>query len=425
MIQYNILRNPTRTLEEAAKYQFYKNIMDEETFNTLNKIYPKYSVWVIDKYLKLSDTTLSKKDAEEWIRPLLETYEKISKQGFFKSELCPPEFKKFQDIQNIGSLETLHFLIKNRWVRDFIDQQTYKNYKKEALYVVAYTDENWTIIRPDNFLACILLGGGDFGDGTQTKWCVSTKSQSSEINFERYYTPVGDEEHCPMIFIQNNKTKERWLVGGSDDLINDDEDDELDEKDTKKLLDSLPQEAIQKTDAITNGTFSELMTGDIGRINCANCGDRVNKENTSEVEGETWCESCAQDLSVCSECETYVKDDSLIRTDAGRELCEKCGKWLETCDQCGNKIDSQENMSRYKSAGWCDSSGTCYCSNCWEDHTICDECDNFTDNPERGDDGNYYCPDCIDDHKEEPEEEEEEENILETSKKVFRFKRIK
>ncbi len=125
---------------------------------------------------------------------------------------------------------------------------------------------------------------------------------------------------------------------------------------------------------------------------CANCGDWVSEDDYQPIDGNVYCEDCANKLfSYCDNCEEMVPvDDCVSIEDTSIYVCSSCAADKFTvCEDCGayNK-DDYIVIEDYA-----------YCLSCAEEYPICEECG------EQSTDGNFVnedglCKDC------EPESEE-------------------
>jgi hypothetical protein len=431
MIHYNLLRNPNRTLLEAAQYSYYQDKMTEEEFNLVNSIFPKYSAWLLSVWLKNQSDRETIEMSPSAARGRLEKYKLLFEKGYFRSPGCLLQHIEYAQINKIPDLGTLHQVVNSGHANDFLEAMKFKSYKKEAKFETVYDGPDWFIAMPDNAMATMLFGGGDFGNGVQTKWCVASKSEKAVRHFKGYTEDL--KGLCPLVFVQNNETKERWLIGGNENMIHDENNHEIWETEAEELYSNIPDEAKTKLDDLTGEKFSQLMLGELKEDfgHCDRCDDKFEDydDMNSMADGEVWCNSCYEsEGSYCENCGVNVPSDDIVYLDSDRRVCQNCAEGMSTCDDCGKTMDDNpRHFGRHRSPGVCDNSGTCYCGHCMDRHSTCYDCGDFSDDLEVGDNGDYYCHNCIDDHKEKkPEEEEEPEegNIIESSKRLFRFKRI-
>ncbi len=117
-----------KNLYEAAKYDFYKDKLTPEVFDHLNSIYPKYSVWLIDKYLKSgSNAAWLTPESKAHIIALFDQYAKLLQMNFFSSELGVI-FKNYGDIQKVPNIATLETIVQSHEASTFLENFKYRNY---------------------------------------------------------------------------------------------------------------------------------------------------------------------------------------------------------------------------------------------------------------------------------------------------------
>lgn len=139
-------------------------------------------------------------------------------------------------------------------------------------------------------------------------------------------------------------------------------------------------------------------------ITCAACGCIIDPENAITIDGETYCEDCAVECSLCGE---YHLRDEMTETEDGLVCeyclnneygyCESCETWQRTiylnwcyaedcyvCDDCLNNGDNYRRCDRCDDIYRTDSLNVVYineydnelwCDHCREYHAnYCDEC---------------------------------------------------
>ena len=380
-------------LYEDAKYEFYQNKLTPEEFNELNAIYPKYSVWIIKQYLDLREVKdpASLSNLISRIKaiavPALTKYELLLRYKFFQKppthaeqlpngeqEIvwgCPKNLIKYQELQKTN-LDNLRLFCMCSDVVDFLNAQEFRDYKKKAKIQTIYKDDNWWIAHPENHFGCIYLGSS-MTDNTRPEadWCVSKKNSSSLNYYNRYTSSKG---LCPILFIQKLDDKDRWLVGGNDNLINDSTDDDINNKSTgaefpnrnrQWLMDSLPQEAIQKADEFSNGGFSKLFEYEEEEegVVCERCNNVVPENEATIIDGEneTWCDDCTNDHSfICSSCDCRYNDNHIGLSDSSSIYCEGCSEHMFRCPDCDEIYSMDDSVEG--------DDEEMYCSACVEDH---------------------------------------------------------
>ena len=136
-----------------------------------------------------------------------------------------------------------------------------------------------------------------------------------------------------------------------------------------------------------------------GYARCQDCGEWFERDDGYEYNGEPLCEGCYEyDYCTCEDCgEVILQDDAVNIYDHYRNcvsiVCDDCADNYPECIDCGRRFVEDE--------GYYDENGDfldirCYDYNGW---ATCEDCGCFTHEAEEGDDGNWYCPDCIGDHE--------------------------
>jgi len=93
------------------------------------------------------------------------------------------------------------------------------------------------------------------------------------------------------------------------------------------------------------GTFcSDYCAEREGFIRCDNCREWVHRDDATDVEGETWCESCVDhDASYCDHCEEYVREGHIYYHEGADQY---------VCESCYRSIDEEEGYSALHSYGF-------------------------------------------------------------------------
>ena len=145
-----------------------------------------------------------------------------------------------------------------------------------------------------------------------------------------------------------------------------------------------------------------------GYVKCDHCGEWIDEDDTTEVDGETWCAACVDsDAEPCDHCGEYHNSENLetvhvwisYRCDTIDEAwCESCrDDSAYTCDSCGEF---------YAGFGDCDGETLVHgrdgeenyrhlCPSCEDDLPHCYECGSTLENDcYRDAYGDAYCCDC-------------------------------
>ena len=164
---------------------------------------------------------------------------------------------------------------------------------------------------------------------------------------------------------------------------------------------------------------------------CTKCGREFCEDELVEIEGELVCEDCAAEMGYakCQDCGEWFKaDEGLVYDD--EPLCENCYEdHYFTCEDCGRILPTDDGYwvhdrhgneilvcedcrdDNYyccmdcgewfhRNGGYMDDDCNFLCYDCYTYHdwSTRNDCGCFTQDPEEGDDGEYYCPSCINDH---------------------------
>jgi hypothetical protein len=112
-----IIRRYRKPLFEGAKYSYYENEMDEDTFNKLVKINQKYARVVIELYLHTRNlwTEMSFRPFEQWEEEILFGRENDTVKERFKTYQIAQQKKVFSRYQEVGHLQNLlQYVRKNK-----------------------------------------------------------------------------------------------------------------------------------------------------------------------------------------------------------------------------------------------------------------------------------------------------------------------
>lgn len=103
-----------------------------------------------------------------------------------------------------------------------------------------------------------------------------------------------------------------------------------------------------------------------GYVKCDHCGEWIDEDETTEVDGETWCEDCRDnDAYKCDSCGEFYAGfgdcdgETLVHGHDGEEnyrhLCPSCEDELPHCCECGSTLEND----CYR-----DACGDAYCCDC-------------------------------------------------------------
>lgn len=134
---------------------------------------------------------------------------------------------------------------------------------------------------------------------------------------------------------------------------------------------------------------------DYGTEICECCGDRIHREDVRWVGDYPYCEDC---VTYCDECGEYELNSRITYVEeTDRYVCDYCLEQSYTiCDVCGEHV-------RYNHTHYVESESIHVCRSCRENEfERCHECGHLVRNEDiEMYDGEWYCPDCLEDIKEE------------------------
>lgn len=134
---------------------------------------------------------------------------------------------------------------------------------------------------------------------------------------------------------------------------------------------------------------------------CLNCGEVVSNDDAISMDGEVYCDRCADRLNIhcCEKCGEYHKDCYYV--DGEGWYCEDCfSDNFFYCEQC--ETDKRNNENNYVNV---DGQEINICDDCLNELNHCEHCDNYFTSELTEVDGEYYCPDCLAELKESEESE--------------------
>lgn len=124
---------------------------------------------------------------------------------------------------------------------------------------------------------------------------------------------------------------------------------------------------------------------------CEHCNDRVHREDAQHINGETYCESCFDDLfSSCADCGDTTPNDELNETVDG-DVCGYCLRHhYSACYDCGEHYRDGDLILG--------ADGENYCESCHESRfTFCFHCGDSVDHDDiEVFEGKALCENCLD-----------------------------
>lgn len=134
---------------------------------------------------------------------------------------------------------------------------------------------------------------------------------------------------------------------------------------------------------------------------CADCGCIIEDGKGVEINGEWYCDDCAEEWVECANCGEWVRRDDAHITPDGDYYCDDCAdEYLAYCEHCGEVMWLDDAIavadSPYERRR---GNVEYYCRDCAERYaTQCENCGEwYTDGMTYTRDG-YMCEDCMDDY---------------------------
>lgn len=134
-------------------------------------------------------------------------------------------------------------------------------------------------------------------------------------------------------------------------------------------------------------------------VRCPHCGRFYTidfaEESGNYVDGTWACPECIEDDAYsCYHCgEVHWSNDMSYAEDIEEYFCQDCAdEYLHYCDECDRTV--------YMDGAWVGDEWIC--EDCLDDHYfVCNDCGEYCHEDDicRGDDDEYYCPLCIDNHR--------------------------
>lgn len=115
---------------------------------------------------------------------------------------------------------------------------------------------------------------------------------------------------------------------------------------------------------------------------CDHCGQVVPEDETASVDGETWCNECAErDAVTCDRCGDLVPSDE-AQDVQGETWCNECAEnYAEECPRCGELYDASDGVEVRTRDLWYRYHEETWCPDCAESNTTeCEECGELCDN---------------------------------------------
>lgn len=195
---------PILKLYERAKYSFYADWIDQNTFNRLVKLYPKFDRWIVETYVRLlkeygegsREIDLFWEDTDQ-LKEYLKLFEKAKNKRMLSS--------RESDLMRLKTVEELKDLVLP--LKDELTDRDEEEYGGEAEKI--YEKDGWLIVIPkDEEASCKY--------GANTQWC--TASTKGNNLFQRY------NQHGPLYIIIDKKSNRKWQFHPASDTYMDEND---------------------------------------------------------------------------------------------------------------------------------------------------------------------------------------------------------
>ncbi len=110
---------------------------------------------------------------------------------------------------------------------------------------------------------------------------------------------------------------------------------------------------------------------------CAYCGEEIPKSELTETADGDVCEDCIdENYSMCEDCECYVHNDRILRTEYDRYVCQDCiDEHYVQCCRCHDYVHEDEAYWDIHDDPYC-----CSCRNYYL--SWCDGCERYVPSPE-------------------------------------------
>ena len=115
---------------------------------------------------------------------------------------------------------------------------------------------------------------------------------------------------------------------------------------------------------------------------CDHCGQVVPEDDTVSVDGDTWCNECAErDAVTCDRCGDLVPSDEALEVQ-GETWCNYCAEnYAAECPHCGELYDASDGVEVRTRDRWWNYHEETWCPDCAENNTTeCEECGELCDN---------------------------------------------
>jgi hypothetical protein len=195
---------PILKLYERAKYSFYADWLDQNMFNRLVKLYPKFDRWIVETYVRLlkeygegsREVVLFWEDTDQ-LKEYLKLFEKAKNKRMLSS--------RESDLMRLKSVEELKDLVLP--LKDELTDRDEEEYGGEAEKI--YEKDGWLIVIPkDEEASCKY--------GANTQWC--TASTKGNNFFQRY------NQRGPLYIIIDKKSNRKWQFHPASDTYMDEND---------------------------------------------------------------------------------------------------------------------------------------------------------------------------------------------------------
>lgn len=197
-------------LDERAKYSYYDEWLDRETFDKLVSIYPKFDRWIVETYVRILKETQDDErerqrvvdlfwEDEHFLKKYLIIFEKAKNKKWLSS--------RDTDLMRLKTTGELKNLVMPFWDDVFSAEDEEEGGKADKIY----DKDEWLVVIPrDQEASCKY--------GANTQWC--TASRTSSNYFDRY------NNDGPLYIIIDRRSNRKWQFHPATDTFMDERDDE-------------------------------------------------------------------------------------------------------------------------------------------------------------------------------------------------------
>lgn len=160
----------------------------------------------------------------------------------------------------------------------------------------------------------------------------------------------------------------------------------------------------------------DIVESDDNTSRCSDCGDYCDIDSGADVNGSFVCESCLENYCSCERCGDYQNNDDIVRVDDSyyceycaeriATKCDDCGEWSKNttevdgdsiCESCLENYSFCESCDEYHKDTYEVAGNNWVCEDCRDNnYSLCAECSEWfpTDDTQEHN-GEILCDDCF------------------------------